>query len=76
MKLLALWFGLRAPVSRKAYALSGLALMALKIALDNGLALLATGKPWPPAAYLLPSLALKSEAMRPVVAHGRSFIKP
>lgn len=66
MKLLALWFGLRAPVSRKAYALSGLALMALKIALDNGLALLATGKAWPPAAYLLPSLALKSEAMRPV----------
>lgn len=32
MNVPALWFGLSAPVSRKAYALSGLALMALKMA--------------------------------------------
>lgn len=64
MNLLSLWFGLRAPVSRRTYVLSGLGLMALKVAIDNGLALAATGRPWPLAAYLLPSMTLKGQAMQ------------
>lgn len=64
MNLLRLWFGLRSTVSRKAYVLSGVGLMALKVALDNVLALLTIGKPWPVLAYLMPSITLKSEALR------------
>ena len=64
MNLLRLWFGLRMNVSRKAYVLSGVALMALKVLLDNAISFAAIGKPWPLMAYLLPSLTLKSEAMR------------
>lgn len=65
MKLLRLWFGLSLPVSRRDYLLSGVALMTLKVLADNAVAFAATGKPWPFAAYVLPSLALKSEALGP-----------
>ena len=53
MNLLRLWFGLRMNVSRKAYVLSGVALMALKVLLDNAISFAAIGKPWPLMAYLL-----------------------
>lgn len=64
LNILRLWFGLRMTVSRRAYVTSGALLMALKVLLDNVIAFVATGRPWPVAAYLLPSLTLKSEAMR------------
>lgn len=70
MNVLALWFGLKAPVSRKAYLASGAALMVLKVVIDNAIALAATGKPWPLTAYLAPSVMLKSEAMRQAQATG------
>ena len=34
MRLISLWFGLAAPVSRRAYAASGFGLMALKYAVE------------------------------------------
>jgi uncharacterized membrane protein YhaH (DUF805 family) len=64
MSVLSLWFGLKAPVSRKAYLASGAGLMALKMAIDNGIAFAATGRPWPFAAYLMPSMVMKTQAMR------------
>ena len=64
MNVLSLWFGLKAPVSRRDYVLSGVALMVLKVAIDNGIAYAATGKPWPPGAYIAPSVILKSEALQ------------
>lgn len=65
MDLLRLWFGLSAPVSRRAYLLSGAGLMALKVALDNAIAFVATGQPWSPIAYVLPFASLKTQAMPP-----------
>lgn len=65
MKLLRLWFGLTLPVSRRAYIASGFGLMALKLAIDNGLAFAATGHPWPLAAYLSPSVVAKDHALGP-----------
>ncbi len=63
--VLSLWFGLRAPVSRRAYVVSGIVLMIVKVAIDNALMFVATGKPWPILAYLLPSLVLKNDALGP-----------
>ncbi|MBX3224618.1 MAG: DUF805 domain-containing protein [Labilithrix sp.] len=60
MKLLRLWFGLSATVTRRTYLLSGLGLMALKVLVDNGIAIAATGRPWSLWAYLAPSMALKA----------------
>jgi uncharacterized membrane protein YhaH (DUF805 family) len=70
--LLQLWFGLRTSVSRRNYALSGVSLMAFKLVLDQSLAIASTGKPWPVAAYLLPSITLKSEALK----QGTSALGP
>lgn len=64
VSVFSLWFGLKAPVSRKAYLASGAGLMALKVALDNAIAFAATGKPWPLAAYLAPSMVMKTQAMQ------------
>ena len=63
MDLLRLWFGLSAPVSRRAYLLSGAGLMALKVGLDNAIAYVATGQAWSPLAYLLPFASLKTKEM-------------
>lgn len=38
MRWFQLWFGLSLRVSRKQYLLSGLALMALKLVVDNSIA--------------------------------------
>src|SRR5262245_36281168 len=65
MKVLRLWFGLSASVTRRAYLASGASLMVLKLAIDNALAYAATGKTWPLLAYLAPSWALKEGAFAP-----------
>ncbi|MBX3192391.1 MAG: SRPBCC family protein [Labilithrix sp.] len=65
MKLLRLWFGLSVAVRRREYLASGVALMFLKVLIDNALALKATGKIWPPLAYLAPSWTYKSSAIGP-----------
>lgn len=61
MKLLRIWFGLSATVTRKTYLLSGLALMALKVIIDNAIAYAAMGRFWSLAAYLAPSMLMKSK---------------
>ncbi|MEM7480304.1 MAG: SRPBCC family protein [Acidobacteriota bacterium] len=52
--LLPLWFGFRAPVSRRAYLLSGLFLLVIKFLGDSWLLLQAGGSPWTPLEYLSP----------------------
>ena len=64
MKILRLWFGLSASITRRTYLITGLALMVVKVIVDNVLAYLATGRPWPVAAYLAPSIILKSDALK------------
>lgn len=61
MYILKLWFGLTERVTRRAYVLSGLGLMALKTVIDYALVWYATGQIWSPIAYLAPSLILKDE---------------
>jgi uncharacterized membrane protein YhaH (DUF805 family) len=51
---LTLWFGFEARVDRRAYVLSGLALMAAKYLIDAIVAWLATGAWWAPWRYLCP----------------------
>ena len=53
-QLARLWFALDGRVSRRAYAWSGLGLMACKYALDAGAIRLATGATWTPLDYLSP----------------------
>lgn len=64
MNTLRLLFGLSATVTRKAYVIAGILLMALKIALDNGLAYATTGRTWSPAAYFAPSYFLKAQDLK------------
>lgn len=59
MKLLKLWFGLAEPVSRRAYAVSGVALFAFKFAVDSWIVHAATGQMWTPWSYLNPSWNLR-----------------
>ncbi len=59
--LLRLLFGFEAPVSRRAYALTGFSLMAFKYAVDATVIRLATGKPWWPLDYLSPLLSTRTE---------------
>ncbi len=59
--LLAFWFGMRAPVHRGAYALSGLGLMLLKYALDAAVVFAATGHVWSPLSYLAPSAIVREQ---------------
>jgi uncharacterized membrane protein YhaH (DUF805 family) len=61
MKILRLWFGLSTSVTRRAYLLTGVALMAVKVVIDNVLAYVAIGRPWSIAAYLAPSYAMKTK---------------
>ncbi|MDP6943166.1 MAG: hypothetical protein QF464_03370, partial [Myxococcota bacterium] len=55
-KVISLWFGFRTTVGRKAYALSGLGLMALKYAVDNALLWGLAGAFMDPLTYLNPIL--------------------
>ena len=52
--VLSLWFGFRAPVGRRAYAISGFTLMAIKYLVDAALILGLTGQIWTPLRYLSP----------------------
>jgi hypothetical protein len=61
--LLRLWFGLGAPVSRGAYAASGLGLMALKYGAEAGAVHLATGRWLHPLDYFSPLLSARQAAV-------------
>ena len=61
MGILRLWFLFGSTVTRKQYVLSGIALMALSLAIDDAIAFAATGHTWPPLAYLAPSWKLTVE---------------
>lgn len=66
MDTLRLWFGLTRLVSRRAYLVSGVLLMAVKVAFDNALSLAAAGELWPAAAYLRPSILARGDALAPM----------
>lgn len=57
--LLRFLFGLTGPVGRRAYFVTGVALMALKYALDAGLIYATTGHVWTPAQFLSPWLSTR-----------------
>ena len=59
MQLISLWFGLRAPVSRQAYALSGFGLMAFKYGTEAVVIHQTVGRWLSPLAYLNPVLAVR-----------------
>src|SRR5262245_22659738 len=61
--LLGLWFGLEAPVSRMAYATSGVGLMLAKYALDVAVVYHYADIVWTPVDYLTPLLSLHEEAL-------------
>lgn len=63
-ELLRLWFGFSDPVGRKAYLLSGGALMGLKYLLDAGLVYATTGVVWMPHAYLNPIMTMRIAEIR------------
>ena len=54
--ILALWFGFSAPVSRRAYLTTGLALMGFKYLVEALLVHAVTGRVWTPRDYLVPSI--------------------
>ncbi|MEE8368630.1 MAG: DUF805 domain-containing protein [Thermoanaerobaculia bacterium] len=54
INIFKLWFGFRARVGRRAYALSGISLMALKYCVDAAVIFTLTGRTWGPLHYLSP----------------------
>jgi uncharacterized membrane protein YhaH (DUF805 family) len=68
--LLGLWFGFSRPVSRGAYLVTGLGLMAFKYAVEAAVVYLLVGRIWTPADYFSPSLRRYHELPSPVVAWG------
>jgi len=58
-----MWFGLRDPVGRRVYLVTGACLMALKYALDGLLVYATTRQIWSPAAYLSPVFELRSSTV-------------
>lgn len=63
--LLRLWFGFRLPVSRRAYALSGVSLMALKYAMDALMVYAFAGRFFSPFDYLSPLLLSRQGVLHP-----------
>src|SRR5262252_5455384 len=61
-RIAALWFGLEAPVSRKAYAFSGVLLMGLKYVIDSALVRAGTGAVLDPLQFFAPLLSLREKA--------------
>src|SRR5258706_6387127 len=61
LRLVAMWFGMRSPVSARAYAISGVLLMLLKYALDASLVFAVTHRFWSPLSYLVPSAFLRGK---------------
>lgn len=66
MKALKFLFGLDGAVSRKAYLKIGVALAALKYAIDATVVFAASGKIWPLWAYLSPALFVRDDVLREV----------
>lgn len=58
-----LLFGMRAPVSRRDYALVGFGLMALKYAVDATAVHVVTGETWTPLDYLVPMQELRGRKL-------------
>ncbi|MCH9651766.1 MAG: SRPBCC family protein [Deltaproteobacteria bacterium] len=56
---LRLWFGFQMPVGRRAYALSGFALMALKYGVDAAAVYWATDRFWWPWSYFQPLISAR-----------------
>ncbi len=63
---LALWFGLRAPVTPAAYRNTGFALMLVKYLLDASIIYAASGRLWQPWDYLSPLMATRKALPEPV----------
>lgn len=61
--LVPLLFGLEARVGRRAYAIAGVSLMALKYGVDAAIVYAQTGKLWSPLRYLSPVLTLRQHAL-------------
>lgn len=61
--LLRFLFGMTAPVGRRAYFVTGLALMALKYAIDAGLIYATTGHVWTPVEFLSPLLSTREAVL-------------
>ena len=64
-RLAALWFGLRAPVDRTTYLVSGLGLMLFKYACEASLLYAWSRRFLSPIVYLSPSLLLRRDALGP-----------
>jgi len=63
--LLRTWFSVSVPVNRRAYAVTGFGLTAVKYLLDAGAVYLATGRFWSPVMYLSPLLSMREAELRP-----------
>lgn len=60
-----LLFGLRKKVGRRDYLIVGFALAALKFMIDTSIVYSFTGKVWSPLGYIVPSVALRQDAVGP-----------
>ena len=69
-RLLRTWFGFTAPVSRRNYLLTGLALMVVKYAVEALAVHAVTGSWWSPFAYFSPSVARFRDLHAPALAWG------
>jgi len=63
-RILRLWFGFDAPVDRRTYFTHGVALMALKYALDVGLIWAFSGRFWTPLDYINPLWSAREQLLR------------
>ena len=72
-EVLRLWFGFTAPVSRRAYLLTGLTLMTMKYLVEVLAVHAVTGTWWTPWEYFSPSLKRFQELETPALAWGLAF---
>jgi hypothetical protein len=66
--VLQLWFGISRPVDRRAYLLSGMALLLLKYAVDSAIVYALTGHLWSPLDYVNPLLTARLKPLGSGVA--------
>ncbi|MDJ0852332.1 MAG: SRPBCC family protein [Myxococcota bacterium] len=69
--LLRLWFRFDVPVDRRAYALTGFSLTAVKYLSDAAIVFGTTGVVWTPADYLQPLFGLRND---PIAAHPNTIM--
>jgi len=72
-RLLRVWFGFTAPVPRRTYLLTGLALMIVKYAVEALAVHSYTGQWWTPFEYFSPSMARFRELHAPGLAWAIAF---